>query len=471
MLNIGEILQNRYQVVDTVKSGGMGAVYKVFDQRLRTHFALKEAFVYSAAERRQFEHEAQMLAQLDHPVLPHVVDHFAERGGQFLVMEFIAGDDLETLMGRRSQPFDVPTLLAWADRLLDALEYLHSQNPPVIHRDIKPANLKLTGTGRIKLLDFGIAKAGTQTVNAAKAYSLEYSPIEQFSAATHTDARSDIYSLGATLYHLLTNSPPVAAPDRMGGQPLPGPQAFNPDCPPRLAQIILRAMALKPEHRFQSAFEFRAALQQVLPQPTQRVVAPGRGRTRHVFVPAAIVAIAAFGTALYIARPASTVAPASPPATVIATVIASQPTAPPAPSATPVPTAIPTAVPSATPEPPSLTPTLPPTETPTTAPTETPIPTPTEIPTTTPTGVICLVENLGGHLYRQPSRAEGMALGLIWPGDVVVRYEYLKNPAGQWYHVRVIALASKRGAGGVDVGAEGWARATLISEPIGTATP
>jgi serine/threonine protein kinase/SH3-like domain-containing protein len=266
MLTIGTVLQHRYQVTAPIKTGGMGAVYEVFDQRLRATFALKEAFVQNAEERAQFEHEAQLLAQLDHAVLPRVLDHFSERGGQFLVMERVLGDDLETLLAARGQPFDLEPVLRWADQVLDALEYMHRQSPPVIHRDIKPANLKPLADGRIKLLDFGIAKSGAQTVNVAKAYSLEYSPIEQFSASTHTDARSDLYALGATLYHLLTNHAPTPATDRMRGQPLPGPQSFNPACPPALAQTMLRAMALKPEHRFQSASEFRAALQHVREQ-------------------------------------------------------------------------------------------------------------------------------------------------------------------------------------------------------------
>ncbi|HEU5015580.1 MAG TPA: protein kinase [Roseiflexaceae bacterium] len=263
MLSISDILQNRYEVTAVIKAGGMGAIYEVIDRRLGTRHALKEAFVTTREERAQFEQEARLLAQLSHPALPRVTDHFSERGGQFLVMELVPGDDLETLLEQHGQPFDVLTVLRWADQVLDALDYLHAHNPPIVHRDIKPANLKPLADARIKLLDFGIAKSGGQTMNAAKAYSMEYSPLEQFSMRTHTDLRSDLYALGATLYHMLTNHAPPSAPERAKGTPLPSPHRLNPACPPALAQVILRAMALKPEHRFPNAVAMRAPLQAV----------------------------------------------------------------------------------------------------------------------------------------------------------------------------------------------------------------
>lgn len=299
MLNIGDTLQqNRYRVNKQLGAGGMATVYEVFDRRLRTKFALKGAFGQTPEERVQFEHEAQLLAQLDHPVLPRIVDHFSERGAQFLVMELVPGDDLEQLLQRQGQPFDVAIVLQWAEQLLDALAYLHSQNPPIIHRDIKPSNLKIAGTGRIKLLDFGIAKqqfAGGHTVTVAKAFSLEYSPIEQFGVNTHTDARSDIYALGATLYHLVTNQAPVPAPDRLNGRPLPGPRTFNPSCPPALAQAILRAMAPKATDRFQSAGEFRAAIQHVRNQFNPPAPQSAQHHQRLVLGAGATVSVALLG--------------------------------------------------------------------------------------------------------------------------------------------------------------------------------
>jgi serine/threonine protein kinase len=378
MVNIGDILQQgRYRVNRQLGAGGMATIYEVFDRRLQTRFALKEAAVRNAEEQAQFEREAQLLARLDHPALPGVVDHFGERGAQFLVMELVPGDDLETLSTRQGRPFDVLTVLQWADQLLDALEYLHGQRPPIIHRDIKPANLKLAGTGHIKLLDFGIAKQQLTggTVTVAKAFSLEYSPIEQFSASTHTDARSDIYALGATLYHLLTGRPPTSAPERFNGRPLPGPSTFNAVCPPALDQVILRAMALKAEHRFQSAAEFRQAIQRaqtLIAQPATLPVARprlllGAAATLIVAILGYLIGSLVFGggaTAIGI-TPKSPMVPAQTSVATTATlpttgVPASQMTLP----ATPSTAAPPTTEPSPTDAPPSSTPAVPPTATP-----------------------------------------------------------------------------------------------------------
>lgn len=357
MVAIGDVLQNRYDVIAVIKVGGMGAIYEVRDRRLGTRHALKEAFVTSREERAQFEHEARLLARLSHPALPRVSDHFSERGGQFLVMELVRGDDLETLLEQRGQPFAVELVLTWAEQVLAALEYLHSQQPPIIHRDIKPANLKPLAGGQIKLLDFGIAKASTHTIHAAKAFSLAYSPLEQFSAASHTDARSDIYALGATLYHLLTASAPPSAPERAQGTPLLSPGALNASCAPALAQIILRAMALQPQHRFADAAAMRAALQAVAasaqPHPSHRArwaAAAGASLTGVALLAGlGVVGMRAIG------QP-----PASPPATAppAAMVLLSSPTAvpisTPAPTSVPSPTAAPpTAAPSVTAQPPT----------------------------------------------------------------------------------------------------------------------
>ena len=158
MLEPNQILQGRYRIIESIGRGGMGAVYKAMDTRLHAIVALKQTLVSGEAPRRAFEREAQLLAGLRHPALPKVSDHFVEEDGQFLVMEFIPGDDLGTLLSKRAGPFPVADVLRWADVLLDALEYLHGHTPPIIHRDIKPQNLKLTDRGEIILLDFGLAK-------------------------------------------------------------------------------------------------------------------------------------------------------------------------------------------------------------------------------------------------------------------------------------------------------------------------
>src|SRR4051812_40199474 len=129
MITIGTILQNRYEVTGMIKSGGMGAIYEVFDRRLGMGYALKEAFVQTSGEHALFAQEAQLLARLSHPVLPKVIDHFVEQGQHFLVMELVPGDDLETLLHTQNRPFDVAQVLEWADLILDALEFLHGQNP------------------------------------------------------------------------------------------------------------------------------------------------------------------------------------------------------------------------------------------------------------------------------------------------------------------------------------------------------
>ena len=192
--------------------------------------------------RRAFEREARLLASLRHPAVPNVSDHFSENEGQFLVMEYITGDDVETLFQARPGAVGVGETLDWADQLLDALAYLHAQDPPIVHRDIKPQNLKLSDRKQIVLLDFGLAKghAADMTLTGGKSlfgYTPAYAPLEQI-RGSGTDPRSDLYSLGATLYHLLTGAAPADAVTRanavIGGQPDPLRPAsdLNPAVPP-----------------------------------------------------------------------------------------------------------------------------------------------------------------------------------------------------------------------------------------------
>src|SRR6266542_1288403 len=153
MLAPETVLQNRYRIIRLLGQGGMGAVYEAMDQRLDTTVALKETLFADERLRKQFEREARLLARMHHPALPRVSDHFSEDGGQFLVMQFIPGDDLLEMIAHRGGPFPPEQVISWGDQLLDALDYLHTQNPQIVHRDIKPQNLKLTARGQVVLLD------------------------------------------------------------------------------------------------------------------------------------------------------------------------------------------------------------------------------------------------------------------------------------------------------------------------------
>src|SRR6202158_5207022 len=215
MLSPETILQGRYRIIRQLGQGGMGAVYEAVHQRLDTTVALKETLFTDEKLRKQFEREARLLARLHHQALPRVSDHFNEGAGQFLVMQYIAGDDLFEMQARRKAPFPQEEVLLWADQLCDALDYLHTQDPQIIHRDIKPQNLKLTARGQVVLLDFGLAKGQAgglsrpTTTASIFGYTPNYAPLEQVQGLG-TDARSDLYALAATLYHLLTN---VKTPD------------------------------------------------------------------------------------------------------------------------------------------------------------------------------------------------------------------------------------------------------------------
>src|SRR4030095_11959100 len=216
MIETGKVLQQRYRIDKQIGQGGMGAVYIATDERFGSIVAIKETLCMDDSYRKASEREARLLNSLKHTALPRVTDHFVEENGQFLVMEYISGEDLCRTLEDNRQPFSVEQVLTWADQLLDALDFLHNQVNPVIHRDIKPQNLKVAPNGQIILLDFGLAKGHTTDASnqtAAKSifgYSRNYASLEQIQG-TGTDPRSDLYSLAATLYHLLTNTAPEDA--------------------------------------------------------------------------------------------------------------------------------------------------------------------------------------------------------------------------------------------------------------------
>ncbi len=266
------LVHDRYRVVRQIGRGGMGAVYEAVDSRLGNTVALKQTLVRGAQLDDAFAREARLLSSLRHPALPVVSDYFAEGEGHFLVMQFIPGTDLGTLMAQRSAPFSFGEVLPWADQLLDALDYLHSQTPPIVHRDLKPQNLKLTPRDEIVLLDFGLAKGGTTGLDATKAegaslfgYTPQYAPLEQIQA-TGTDPRSDLYSLAATLYALLAHKAPPNALDRAAAvlqgasDPLRPLVELNPQVPQAVSALLVRCMALAANNRPASAAAVRAEL-------------------------------------------------------------------------------------------------------------------------------------------------------------------------------------------------------------------
>jgi eukaryotic-like serine/threonine-protein kinase len=276
-LKSGEVLRSRYKITSIIGHGGMGSIYLADDIRLEgRQCALKEVEHDRSLPtdmlrqaRDQFLREATVLARLDHPNLPKVSDFFSIGGRDYLVMDYVPGKDLRSLMNEaRQRNIFLPErdVLAWASQLADALTYLHSQKPPILHRDIKPSNLKLTPSGLLKLVDFGLVKIlasdeMTITVLQGRGTAL-YTPLEQYGGdAGHTDARSDIYAFGTTLYHLLTNRAPVEARERfLHPDSLVLPRQINSEISPRTERAILWAISLHPDDRPQDVEAFRQSL-------------------------------------------------------------------------------------------------------------------------------------------------------------------------------------------------------------------
>jgi len=271
MIEAGKFLQQRYRIDKQIGQGGMGAVYVATDERFGSRVAIKETLFMDDNFRKAIEREARLLNSLKHTALPRVTDHFEEDNGQFLVMEYIAGEDVATILEREKRPFPVETVKKWADQLLDALDYLHNQSIPVVHRDIKPQNLKITPQGDVILLDFGLAKgnptdaAGQTNSKSIFGYSRNYASLEQIQG-TGTDPRSDLYSLAATLYHLLTDVAPEDALTRamsvlaQKGDPLLPASMVEPSVPKGIAGVLYKAMDLNASERPSSAAEMRNML-------------------------------------------------------------------------------------------------------------------------------------------------------------------------------------------------------------------
>ena len=277
------LLQNRYLVVHLIGKGGMGEVYLAVDQRLGSAVALKRTF-FAENEKlgNAFEREARILGRLRHPVLPKVSDHFLENENQYLVMEHISGDDLAKRLELTQKSFPLSWVLFWADQLLDALSYLHSHEPPIIHRDIKPQNLKLTDENNIILLDFGLSKSSigdshlsspvsSSATGSITGYTPHYAPMEQI-RGTGTSPRSDLYSLSATIYQLLTNKVPPDALSRadslLNGSPDPVQpiSEINAEVSKTVSDVIIKGMAVSHDLRFTNSREMQKALRDAYAQ-------------------------------------------------------------------------------------------------------------------------------------------------------------------------------------------------------------
>ncbi|MBI3160292.1 MAG: serine/threonine-protein kinase [Chloroflexi bacterium] len=256
-------VNNRYRILEVLGQGGMGTVFRALDENLGVEVALKENLFTTDEYSRQFRREATILASMRHKNLPRVSDHFEIEGqGQYLIMDYIEGEDLRQRMDRLGILEDDEVIVIGA-AICDALEYMHNRRPVILHRDIKPGNVKISPDGVVFLVDFGLAKvvSGTQaTTTGARAMTPGYSSPEQYGTA-RTDHRSDIYSLGATLYAALTGVIPedglARAMDQVDLTPV---RKRNAKVGRRLATVLDKALAVHPEDRYQSAAEFKTGL-------------------------------------------------------------------------------------------------------------------------------------------------------------------------------------------------------------------
>jgi serine/threonine protein kinase len=292
-LKDGTILRGRYRLNNIEGQGGMGNVYQAEDLRLPGRLcAIKEVQPELNAtqemreqEQAQFLGEASFLARLDHPNLPKVSDFFTEGEHEYLVMDYVPGKNLKEMIDDsklRGKPLELSVVLAWVKQIVDALDYLHSQDPPILHRDIKPSNIKLTPDERIKVVDFGLAKLmvddDSRTITVIQGRGTAYyTPLEQYGGESgHTDARSDIYALGATIYHLLSGRPPPEAKQRfLNPEALQPLNKLNKQVTSTLSDVVDWALEMHPDDRPSSIAELRSAILGVTPRPPRKP--PGQG--------------------------------------------------------------------------------------------------------------------------------------------------------------------------------------------------
>jgi serine/threonine protein kinase len=269
-LEPGTLLLDRYSIVRRVGGGGMGSVYQARDKRLADRLCAVKEMIELFADHSQrtkavedFKREAEVLAQLDHPSIPTVFDYFIEGGRYYLVMRWIGGGDLAEQMRVRGGIVDEATVTKWAVQISDVLHYIHSQKPPIIYRDLKPANLMIDDkTGRVMLVDFGIARIVRPTEKGVTAIgTMGYAPPELF--AGKVEPRSDIYSLGATMFHMMTGSDPQDNPLLIFDfSKNPMPRQINPSISAEMERLLVKSVAHAPEDRPESALHFMRSLQE-----------------------------------------------------------------------------------------------------------------------------------------------------------------------------------------------------------------
>jgi tetratricopeptide (TPR) repeat protein len=265
-LAVGTILAGRYRILSRLGEGGMGSVYQAEDLRLPGRlWAVKELLGNAqlppeelTAAIKRFDDEIALLARLSNPRIPGVADRFVEHGHHYFVMDFIPGTSLEERLAQAGAPLSERQVLDWSIQVCDVLAYIHAQQPPIILRDLKPGNIMVTPRGEVRLIDFGIARTYKpgQRGNTENLGTMVYASPEHLGQTGQTDARSDIYSLGATLYHLLTNREPVPMET-----PYPGAlRRLNSALSEATEGVVVRAMQLDPLRRYQTATEMAAAL-------------------------------------------------------------------------------------------------------------------------------------------------------------------------------------------------------------------
>ena len=275
-LHANAVLQNRFRIEGVLGVGGMGSVYQARDMQFpdaKRYVAVKEMLHHTSDAKlreialRNFQREANILAGLSHPAIPTIHDYFSTKERAYLVMEFVNGSDLDTILGRHEGFLPTSQVLEWTLTLCDVLEYLHTSEPPIVFRDIKPSNIMIDVFGRLRLIDFGIAKnfePGTKgTMIGTEGYA---APESYRGLATPS---SDIFGVGATLHHVLTrHDPRLEPPFTFAERPI---REANPDVSPELEVAIMKALAFSPDERYKSAAEMKAAL--------ARFLGPGAGGT------------------------------------------------------------------------------------------------------------------------------------------------------------------------------------------------